>query len=62
MPTNSILVNFRNYKSQEKNILKRRPKFICINDGGGSSNVKEYKEWTAKFLEASFPKMAVWEK
>lgn len=60
--TNSILVNFRNYKMQEKNILKRRPKFVCINDGAGSSEVKEYKEWTAKFLEKSFPKMAVWEK
>jgi len=62
MPTNSILVNFRNYKANEKNILKRKPKFVCINDGGGSSSVKEYKEWTAKFLEESFPKMAVWEK
>lgn len=60
--TNSILVNHRNYKTQEKNILKRRPKFVCINDGGGSSNVKEYKEWTVKFLEQAFPKMAVWEK
>jgi len=62
MPTNSILVNFRNYKANEKNILKRKPKFVCINDGGGSSKVKEYKEWTANFLEESFPKMAVWEK
>ena len=62
MPTNSILVSFRNYKIQEKNILKKRPKFICINDGGGSSSIKEYKEWTIKFLEESFPKMAVWEK
>ena len=62
MPTNSILVNFKNYKTQEKNILKIRPKFICINDGGGSSKVKEYKEWSAKFLEKSFPKKAVWEK
>jgi len=60
--TNSILVNFKNYKNQEKNILKRRPKFVCINDGGGSSKVKEYKEWTRKFLEQAFPKMAVWEK
>ncbi len=60
--TNSILVNFRNYKSHEKNILKRRPKFVCINDGAGSSEVKEYKEWTAKFLEQCFPKKAVWEK
>ena len=60
--TNNILVNFRNYKTQEKNILKRRPKFVCINDGAGSSKVKEYKEWTAKFLEQAFPKMAVWEK
>ena len=60
--TNSILVSHRNYKIQEKNILKKRPKFVCINDGGGSSNVKEYKEWTAKFLEQAFPKKAVWEK
>jgi len=62
MPTNSILVSFKNYKNQEKNILKRRPKFICINDGGGSSGVKAYKEWTVKFLEESFPKKAVWER
>jgi len=60
--TNSILVNFRNYKTQEKNILKRRPKFICINDVAGSSKNSNYTEWTKTFLEASFPKKAVWER
>ena len=59
--TNSVLVNYKNYKNREKIILKNKPKFFCINDGDGSTQIKEYKEWKINFLEKLFPQKAKWE-
>ncbi len=56
------LIRHTNYRAKARAIKKVRPDFICINDGGGSSNDSEYKEWMLEFLEKYYPTPAVWEK
>jgi len=56
------LIRHTNYKIKTQSIKKIRPDFICINDGGGSSNDSEYKKWMLEFLEKYYPTPAVWEK
>lgn len=56
------LIRHTNYRAKSRAINRKRPHFICINDGGGSSSDAKYKEWMLDFLERHYPVPAIWER
>lgn len=56
----SVLITVRNYKSYS--VEKLAPmQFICINDGGGSAEDRDFQNYKRELLPKLFPWRAEWE-